>query len=231
MKKSIISLLVICLAMCLCINVLAVSNTASGSVSFDGKQLSTTFNSADFTSTAAAMQPGDDVTYTITLKNDHTAETDWYMYNIVKGFEDNSAAKGGAYIYSLSYSGPNNSRTIYVSGSVGGTDNVGLQGSTTALKDYFFLGSLKKGETGTVTLYVELDGETQNNDYFNTLADISMRFAVELTKTNNGDVVKTGDETVIMPYVIAASASGLLLLVIAMVRMGKSRKTRRKGRA
>ena len=144
--------------------------------------------------------------------------------------EDNSAAKGGAYIYSLIYNGPNNSRTIYTSGTVGGTDNIGLSGSTTALKDYFFLGSLKKGETGTVTLYVELDGETQNNDYFNTLADISMRFAVELTKTN-GDVVKTGDETVIMPYVIAASASGLLLLVIAIVRMGKSRKTRRKGRA
>lgn len=231
MKKTFTSLFVIVLAVCLCVNVFAVSNTVTGTVTFDGKKLNTSYSSADFNTTASALQPGDDVTYTITLKNNHTAETDWYMYNIVKGFEDTSSVSGGAYIYTLRYSGPNNSRDIYVSGSVGGTGNTGLGSSTAALKDYFFLGSLKQGETGTVTLYIELDGETQNNDYFNKLADISMRFAVELTQTNNTDVVKTGDETQIMPYVIAATISGVLLLVIAILRMGKSRRNRRKGRA
>ena len=75
---------------------------------------------------------------------------------------------------------------------------------------------------------MKLDGETQGNGYQDTLADLNMRFAVEIVPSK--DVIKTGDETEILPYVIAAAVSGALLMVIAVVRV-KSRKQRGKGRA
>ena len=233
MKKTLTSLFVICLVMCLGIQVFAQSNKVTGTVTFDGKKLTSSFTAADMTSAANALQPGDDVTYTITLKNNHSEETEWWMYNqVLASFEQNKIANGGAYSYRLTYSGPNNSRTIYDSDTVGGetVGNEGLTSATSALKDYFVLGTLKKGESATVTLYVMLDGETQGNNYQNTLADLNMRYAVEII-LNNKDVVKTGDETQIMPYVIAATVSGVLLLCIAILRMGKSRKSRRQRKA
>ena len=103
-----------------------------------------------------------------------------------------------------------------------GVGNQGLTAATSALKDYFVLGNLKKGESAKVTLYVMLDGETQGNTYQDTLADLDMRFAVEIVPSR--DVVKTGDETEILPYVIGALVSGALLMVIAVARV----KTRKK---
>ena len=231
MKKTISALFAILLiASILCTGVLAVSYKVTGTVTFDGKKLKSDYSNAEFTTVAQGMEPGDDVTYTITLKNDHTATTDWYMYNIAKGFEANGSARGGEYIYKLEYSGPNG-RTIVDLQNI--TD---LAASTASLKDYFLLGSLKKGEKATVTLYVKLDGETMTNepgaatDYSNLQAQIDMRFAVQV-RTDDGDVVKTGDDTVITPYLIAAGVSGLLLLLIAILRLGKSRKNRKKGGA
>ena len=236
MKKTILSLFVILLTICLAVNVIADSYSTKGTVTFNGTALKTDFKAADITKQANAMQPGDDLTITITLKNDHSAETDWYMYNIARGFEDissNGGIKDGAYTYTLKYDGPNQSRTIYSSSTVGGKDSDSLQTGTASLKDYFFLGSLKQNETGKVTLSIKMDGATHTNDpendYSNAKMDLTMRFAVELT--NNKDVVKTGDDTQIMPYVIAAAVSGVLHLFIAVLRLKKSRRDRGQGKA
>ena len=156
------------------------------------------------------------------------------MKNIIDSFEQiRKGASGSAYTYILRYDGPNNTRTIYESDTVGGetTINLGLASATSSLKDYFKLGSLKAGESGKVTLTVALDGETEGNAYQNKLADLKLNFAVELTQTTNQDVVKTGDNTQIMPYVIAATISGVLLLVIAFLRVSQSRKPKKKRKA
>ena len=238
MKRTITFLFAILLALSLSVGVYAQSSKVDGSVTFDGKKLTTSFSGADFNGTANALQPGDEVTYTITLKNSHTEETEWWMKNsIIKGFEESrTSARGGAYTYRLVYTAPGGAdKEIYNSETVGGggtsssdpTDGLGLSNATSSLKDYFVLGNLKKGESAKVTLYVKLDGETQGNGYQDTLADLSMQFAVEIVPSR--DVVKTGDETEILPYVIAASVSGTLLMVIAVVRI-KSRKQREKRR-
>ena len=231
MKKFIVTLCAVCLVLALGITAMAASRSVTGDVTFDGKKLVTDYTNADFVNAALSLPPGDDLTYTITLTNAHNAETEWWMYNkVLQSFEANSIANGGAYSYKLEYTGPNNSRTIYDSETVGGEGggNAGLTAATSALKDYFVLGTLKKGESATVKLRVLLDGETQGNTYQDTLADLNMRFAVELVPTQ--DVVKTGDETVILPYVIAAAVSGALLMVIAVARV-KARKQRGKGKA
>ena len=233
MRKTITTLFVLILVMSLGISAFAASASATGTVTFNGTKLNTSFSAAELNTLASSLQPGDDLTYTITLRNDHTAETDWWMKNeVLHSFEQTNKTNGGAYSYYLEYKGPNSSRTIYDSDSVGGEtgDYRGLTEATSALKDYFILGSLKKGDTATVTLKVKLDGETQRNNYWDSLADLNMRFAVELTKTPNKDVVKTGDETDILPYVVAAMISGTVLLVIAILRLGKVHEDRRKRR-
>lgn len=231
MRKFIVTLCAVCLGLALGINAMAASRTVTGDVKFNGKSLSTSYTNADFVNAALALQPGDDITYTITLKNNHSQETEWWMLNqVLESFEQNSSANGGAYTYHLEYSGPNNSRVLYDSETVGGetAGNEGLTAATSALTNYFVLGTLKMGQSATVTLRVKLDGETQGNNYQSTLADLNMRFAVQIVPTD--DVVKTGDETVILPYVIAAAVSGALLMVIAVARV-KTRKQRGKGKA
>lgn len=126
------------------------------------------------------LQPGDDITLSIEIRQTNDADSDWYLSNaVLKSLEDEDAS-GGAYGYRLSYEGPTNSRVLYESESIGGQGSAdGLAEATNAMDDYFFLGTLSKGETGKVILNVSLDGESEGNAYFDTLAQLSLKFAVE----------------------------------------------------
>ena len=159
----------------------------------------------------------------------------------------NSATGGGAYTYTLTYKGHDGeTRTLFDSDTVGGENESaageGLHGATNALKDYLYLDTLAKGESGTITLEVALDGETQGNDYQDTLADLQMNFAVELNESGNGggsrrrteessssatrrrQVVRTGDETDLTPFVLASTVSGSLLFLFAVYSQVQRRK-------
>ncbi|MBE6010373.1 MAG: LPXTG cell wall anchor domain-containing protein [Lachnospiraceae bacterium] len=180
------------------------------------------------------MEPGDDATITLTLKNDNDTTTDWYMTNeVIESLEESAkVASGGAYSYYLSY----NDDVLYDSTTVGGEGTskagVGLHQATNALDDFIYLDTLKKGESGKITLKVALDGETQGNDYQDTLAKLQMQFAVELapegtTVTKNNvinqtKVVKTGDQNM-SPYAIAGGIAGVILLVLAIMSAKRRR--------
>lgn len=169
----------------------------------------------------AGLQPGDDVTFTIKLVNENKEKVDWYMSNtVLQSFEDETAASGGAYSYQLSYSNSAGAlREVYKSKTVGGEDppdsaREGLHGVDSALKEDLFLETMPSGGNGVVTLNIALDGESQGNRYEGTDAKLRIRFAAELTKTNV--VVKTGDETNFVPYIIGMGVSGVLILLLAI---------------
>jgi hypothetical protein len=148
---------------------------------------------------------------------------------VIKSMEDNSVANGGAYTYKLTYTNPGSKvTTLYDSETVGGETTTGGQGlheATNGLEDYFFLDTLKTGQSGKVTLKIGLDGETQGNNYQDTLADLQMNFAVELEKkgtttenvVNRTNVVRTGDEMRLMPLYIGMVVSGALFLALAVI--------------
>ena len=122
----------------------------------------------------------------------------------------------------------------------------GLEQATNALDDWFFIQTLNQGESGTVILNVEFDGETEVNDYMDTDGGLAVRFAVELaptaptptpsntsnpTPTPSGgtssggggggssvtkNAVKTGDPTN-LPLIIGALVAGVVLLIVALV--------------
>lgn len=214
----------------------------SWKVTFTGEnKMESSFTTADLDRAVYSMQPGDTAMITLKLENGNKTATDWYMTNkVLSSLEDGSSGSGGAYTYILTYHDKSgNVTTLFSSDTVGGESaqgGVGLHGATGALEDYFYLDTLKNGETGSITLEVGLDGETQGNDYQNTLADLQMNFAVELNESGTpptsagtsggrgvGTVVKTGDDTKLTPLIIAATVSGILLLLLCIVGR-KSRK-------
>lgn len=220
---------------------------ASGwQVSFDGEKIESNFTTANIGDEVNAMQPGDSVEFTITLKNEYNGQTDWYMENkVLETLEDAGDAAGGAYDYLLTYTdAAGETTTLYSSEKFGGDGRiggVGLHGATTSLDDYFYLDRMGNGDTGTVKLKVALDGETLVNDYQNTAARLQMDFAVEVVSSDqqtagdpgdsgnsggSGDSdssglrtrpVKTGDESRIMLYIIIMFVSGFICLFVGVV--------------
>lgn len=152
--------------------------------------------------------------------------------------------RGGAarHTYILTYKDAKGAtKTLFSSDTVGGENTIGgggLNEVNSALKDYFYLDTLSSGQSGSVELTVALDGETQGNDYQNTLADLQVNFAVQLNDTatpnqpskNTSTWVKTGDDTNLVPYFIAAGAGGVLLLGLGAYSISM-RKKDKKGEA
>lgn len=220
------------------------------------KKMVSNFKTNDLKEVVYGMQPGDSAKLTMKLTNKNSATTDWYMTNkVIDSLEDSTSyegTKGGAYTYKLTYTNPEGEeKVLFDSEAVGGDDvspaGEGLKEATDALKDYFFLDQFEKGEGGQIDLTVGLDGETQGNDYQDTLADLQMNFAVELsssatTATNNSTtqtrrsttrttVVKTGDENNMLPYFLIAGAGGLFLLFFAIFCIMGRRKDKKGGTA
>ena len=192
------------------------------------KKITTTFESAKFADIMYWMQPGDQATVRLTLKNSSASATDWSMTNkTVKTLEDTqSVAAGGGYTYILTYHNPAGGEEIlYSSESVGGEKvsvvGEGLHEVSSSLKEFFYLDTLAAGAEAEVTLYIALDGESQGNVYQNTLAEIQMNFAVE---TPNGTSIKTGDESHVVLWAGMAMASGLLLIGLAALSYKKGQK-------
>ena len=227
-------------------------------------KLESDYAGSDLDSAVYGLQPGDDITITLNLKNENPAAANWYMTNeVLQSLEETtgSNASGGAYEYELAYTEPNGvQEVLFTSDTVGGENNgsrVGLKSATSGLEDYLYLDTLNPGQRGVITLRVALDGETQGNDYQNTLARLQMNFAVDTTTINNqtvtrvvdesGDpilvddngnpvvadddsssartrIVRTGDENDLLPFIIAAGLSGLLLLLLAVYGVKERRK-------
>lgn len=198
-------------------------------VTFDGKKMENSFTSSDIDSAIYDILPGDSIEIHLDLQNTSKKSADWYMTNqVLQSLEDSkSVAEGGVYTYVLTYVDPKGEdRLLYSSESVDGEN---IQEATGALEDYFFLDSIKAGESGEIVLKVGLEGETQGNDYQNTLARMQMNFAVEPTvegshKTVTEKIIKTiktGDNAKVMVFVGVTLIAGLTCLVIAIMRMRK----------
>lgn len=208
------------------------------------------------------MLPGDTIEFTLTLENANENTVDWYMTNeVINSLEhtENENAAGGAYTYILTYRDSSGNVTeLYNNDKVGGTSDgisanaaggesaEGLQAATQALKDHFYLDTLKFGQSGVITLRIALDGETQGNSYQNTLANLQMNFAVEIVDVpdyvdetvyttaepirNEQRIIRTGDDTNLLPFYIAMGVSGVLLMALAVFSLISGKKVRKEAK-
>lgn len=246
MKKKILCLMMMALLILgstLTVNAEDFVGSRDWTVNFDGKKMNSNFKSAEMTQDILNILPGDSITLQINLKSDDHRKTDWYMSNeVLKSLEDSSEAEGGAYTYILSYYDPEGKETVlYSSDVVGGEGGViaGLHQASAGLEDYFYLDRLENSENAKIRLYVKLDGETQGNDYQDTLARLKINFAVErvyddvinetITQTKLvtlSNVVKTGDSSPVLMFSSLALASGIVLLIVAVIVMKRKRNER-----
>ena len=237
MNKKLISLLVI-LALMLTMTAAASADHLSGKAGWlvefvKGDKMVSNFTSNDIADAASNLQPGDDITFTITMANTSGKTIDWYMLNeILKSLEDTGKhnPSGGAYSYLLTYrSSAGTVTTLYDSDTVGGEQSVvntaieGLKEVDSNLKSYMYLETMQSGRTGIVTLKVSLDGESQGNVYQESIADLRLRFAAEVTPGYN--IIKTGDDSIkLMPFYIGMVAAGLLFIVFAATGLREKKK-------
>lgn len=197
MKKR-IGMLLLTVFICMAASITVMADELSGGTNWlvdfsANKEMVSNFSTANFDDVLDDMQPGDSAYFQVEIKNSYETATDWYMTNkVLKSLEDASkTASGGAYSYILTYTNPKGSTiTLYNSEEVGGEsylkDLEGLHEATSALTDFFYLDTLASNDTGKVSLYVKLDGETQGNDYQDTLAQLQMNFAVEIQPSSEG---------------------------------------------
>ena len=202
----------------------------------DGK-MTDNYSASEYVDAVSGLQPGDDITFAITLSHENDSKADWYIANdVVKTLEENSDASGSAYEYRLTYTNPSGqTSTLYDSEVVGGDEGNGLADATNALEDYIGLGQLSKGQTAKVELRVALDGETEGNAYFDTLARLKLKFAVEPepepTRRTERRTVQTGDETRsrLFPLYVIMAVSGVALAGLATYGVIERRKEKREG--
>ena len=253
-NRAVIAAVSLCLAALLAVNAGAESfSGASGwSVAFTrDEEMESNFSSSELTDAVSGLQPGDDIVFSIKIENQSEELTNWYMNNrVLYSLEDRSAnagTSGGAYSYELVYTDSSGEKLVlFSSDTVGGEGKTpageGLHSTTDALKDFFFLDALDTGDAGSITLRVALEGETQGNDYQDTLADMSMSFAVEIDNFSGGAdgdhtgtpkpgsrtvTVETGDTTNIQPYYWIMAGSGALFLLLAIYSVYLRRKDKR----
>ena len=195
-------------------------------VTFDGKALNGNYDAEALRKALEGMQPGDSADLEFTLVNSYKDGVDFYMSNeVLQSFEDDTKASGGAYTYQLIYTDSKGNETeIYSSKAVGGEGSSieGLHGATDALTGYFLLENIPSGKTGKVTLHIELDGETQNNSYQDTLAKLQINFAVEtpteeiirhkIPKTSTTGLFDKGEASVGRYFTVAGISFVLTLL-------------------
>ena len=248
-KKSMSLLLVFCLLSRMGMEVQAddLVGQSGWKVTFTAdNKMESNFGQSDMDEAVSGMQPGDNITFTLYLESQSENITDWYLTNeVVNSLEDKSANSdtgGGAYTYYLAYEGSNRSQVLFDSDTVGGEgSDEGLREATGALQDYVYLDTLNPGQSGTITLRIALDGETQGNNYQDTLADLQMRFAVEvrepITRVEREPnetpppgrtlIVRTGDDTNLVPYVVVMAVSGMLFLVLGIYGMKQNKKNKK----
>ena len=230
MKKKLFAMFLMALLM-FTLTATAFAETIPGAsgwyVEFNSKQkMESNFSSGDIADALSNVQPGDETTVTVTVRNTSGVTVDWYMLNnIIQTLEESNGAKNGGYTYILTYAPSSGSALeLYNSNRVGGGGQAGYTNPTDdglkeikdALKDYMFLERMDSGKSGVVTLYVALDGESQDNSYQNAEADLQLRFAVEVVPTEDV-VVATGDVPVkLSPMYIGMGVSGLAVLLLAI---------------
>ena len=264
MKKLLSMILALSLLCTLAVPAMAIHYEGGDNwnVSFtENSRMESSFKTADMNDALTGLQPGDAVTFTIHLKNNNASTTRWYMTNqVLESLEDNSAnsgTHGGAYTYRLVYNAVDGTQEVlFDSDTVGGdtnfTNREGLREATASLEDFFYLDDIANGESGIVTLEVALDGETQGNDYQDTLAELQMNFAVELVEDEpeptetpapgttpnptptpgtptTTTVVRTGDEMNLVPWYIAMAVSGLLFLALAIDSVRRRKREKEAG--
>ena len=203
MKKTMKTILALCVALtamfAVSMLVSAEAKTVKGTATFDGSDVKLDLSEEEIGAKLKGLNPGDKLTMIFEMVNDSSEQTDWYVQeSVIKAFEDDSAAANGAFSFKLTYQYPSKKEITIKSSEVGGESGagpVGLHQATSGTEKYYFLDTLKPNEKGVFTLYVAMEGESNDDSYQATLAKIKVNFAVELHKNGTTKTYNSGNSS------------------------------------
>lgn len=208
-------------------------NVNGGTYTYNGSEIETS-DVADLEATLSGMEPGDSIVIKQEYVNGADNETEWYLRNSVIRILETSAEMNGGYSYKLEAGG----NVLFDSDAVGGedseSDKQGLDQINDAItgegaeEEWIHIDTLGSGDSGTTTLTVALDGESQANEYMSTEGELDIQYAVEDVGTEGEIIYKykkidTGDTTN-LGLTIAAFLGALVLLILAIINYRKDRK-------
>ena len=247
-RTMIVLALTLTMMLGLTISANAESQKVNGYCYFNGNDVVCDFDTNVIADTVSGLEPGDDVTFEVKFENKYKTTTNWYMRNeALKTLEQSyDRTQNGGYTYILTHVDPKGNETVLFNNStVGGeytmpTDGSktshggentgeGLHQATNAADEWFFIQTLKKGQSGKTRLYVKFDGDSEVNDYMDTKGELLLAYAVELENSTSGtkySSINTGDTTnILMPIVVMLAA--LLLLILTVMSVRKDRREER----
>ena len=231
-----ITVLLLALMMTLAMAQIAMAETYDGGTySYDGNNINNSKAAASIDKEIGGLQPGDEMTFTFTYQNDSDVTTEWYLENsVVKTLEEASDAENGGYTYELiNYGKKEGEVPIFRSNAVAGDEdanpdgeNIGLKSATDATEEWLYIDTLEPGQSGSTTLTVALDGESQANNYEGTDGQLRINYAVAEAAQEDVIVYKsvnTGDSTNIA-LMAAVFLGALALLILTFLSYKKDRK-------
>ena len=183
-------------------------------VTYTGSDFDSTYNSAK--ASISNTMPGDTIEFNVTYNNGTNEAATFYMNaDVIKSLEEESEANGGAYSYKILNS--TSSIPIFDSETIGGeaTDVVGLNQVSSKEGAYFSLGSIPAGESGVVTVAISLDGNSQNNNYMSTLAQLQIKFGAEPTsEADGGETIVEKVKKTIVKEIVTVLEDGTEVVII-----------------
>ena len=233
-KTHVIAVLLMTVALVVAMSGMVSANSYKfkGACQYNGNEITSDFTSEEFAASQSDLEPGDDLAYKVTYTNNSNRTTYWYMRNsVLETLEEaKKQAENGGYTYVLKNIGPDGTETtLFDNSEVGGetkkADLEGLKQATNATGNFFYIQELKPGETGTTSLYVALDGETEVNDYMDTRGALMVSYAVEDQSGNNTEQPspRTGDTMDLWKFILLMAAA-VAVAILAIVSWRRDRK-------
>ena len=178
------------------------------------------------------LQPGEDRTLTLILKNDGSREMSFYMSaEILDNIAEKTADSQAVYDFSIAKNGTTFFSTVIGGGSAY-NQSVGreyLQEDNNILLD-----TLAVGAQDRVTVAIKLDGQSAENSYMDKTGKIQLVFNAGYPVTPGQSMIKTvtqyitGERSIVNTGVggasMAAIVIGVALIILAVVLIVKRRK-------
>ena len=190
----------------------AAESAAETGLSFEGD--SEKFITYEQQSAYENMMPGEKRVQRITLTNNDEEELKFYVraeYTDPLG----EAVADGHVAYNVEFVTNNES---FYTGRIGGVTKANMN----SLETNYLLRSIKKGETATIDFILQVDGDSMNDT--SAPVEQAANIVKKIPVINKIPGVNTGDPTTIGLILgfFAASAIGLILLIIIKVRSRRS---------
>lgn len=175
-----------------------IHDTISWPVTYDGNKVTSKFTDSVTNDVLSAVMPGDTVIYKVNYST--SVPADFYLNaDIVNTLEekklddtdpddiskavDSDEAKEGAYTYVIK----NGNTVIFDSELIGvGESDELLKGlkMVDGEQKFFELGRLGAGGSGSVTIEIKLDGNSQDNSYMHKLATLDVKIGAQAVPKN-----------------------------------------------